>query len=124
MKTKYQTVVITKANLTVDGRYTDSVDLDTEFEECDGVQIFPIGTGGIPLYSVGIEDKNNTYSIVNKESYVASSSVPPNMRHKEISIPIIAGQKVEIKTEFDTALTAELKYHIEFRLRKGKNPQK
>ncbi len=118
-KTKYQTFTVTKANATPAGRYTDSVELDTEFEVCDGVQVKELGAGGVTFYNIGLEDKNNTYqSLTHKDDYITTTAVNPNERYKRISIPVIQGQKVDVKTEFDAVLGAELKYQIIFRLRK------
>ena len=119
MKTKYQTITVTKANGTGAGRYTDAEQLDTDFDYCDGIQVKEIGDGGIPLYSIGIEDKNQTYhSIAHKDDFISSTSVEPDKRYKGIFIPVISGQKIEVKTEFEANLVAELKYQIIFRLRK------
>jgi hypothetical protein len=120
-KTKYQTITITKANLTQAGRYTDAEELDTDYEYCDGIQVKELGNGGINYYSIGIEDKNNTYhSITHKDDFITSTSVDPDRRYKKIYIPVISGQKIEIKTEFESNLAAELKYQVIFRLRKNK----
>lgn len=119
MKTKYQTITVTKANATVLGRYTNAEQLDTNFDYCDGIQIKELSNGGVPYYSVGLEDKNNTYhSITHKDDYIASTSVEPDKRYKTIHIPVVSGEKIEIKTEFDANLAAELRYQIIFRLRK------
>ncbi|HEY8936703.1 MAG TPA: hypothetical protein VIM65_15850 [Cyclobacteriaceae bacterium] len=119
MKTKYQTVIIKKASGTEKSRYTDAIELDTHFEICDGVQIHQITNGGITFYAVGLEDKSNNYqNITHVDDFVCSTSVPINMRYKEISIPVISGEKLEIKTEFYENLTADLEYHVVFRLRK------
>lgn len=118
-KTKYQTVVVTKANATPASRYTDSHELDSNYEFCDGVQIIEIGAGGIATYAIGLEDKSNTYhSITNKKDWQSGTDTPINHRYKDIHIPVIRGEKVDIKTEFTANLAAELKYEIIFRLRK------
>ncbi|MEK9157695.1 MAG: hypothetical protein AAB638_00745 [Patescibacteria group bacterium] len=118
-KTKYQTITVTKANLTVAGRYTDSQELDTNFEFADGVQVIELGTGGIAFYSIGIEDKNNTYhTITHKKDWQAGSDTPINDRYKDIFIQVVRGEKLDIKTEFANNLAAELSYQIIFRLRK------
>lgn len=120
-KTKYQTVEVVKANALAAGRYSDSIELDSNYEYCDGVQVIEITAGGIPTYAIGLEDKNNTYhNITNKKDWASGSDTPINQRYKDIHIPVINGEKLEIKTEFAVVLAAELKYEIIFRLRKRK----
>lgn len=122
MKTKYQTIEITKANLTAAGRYTDSPQLDDNYDVCDGVQAIELGAGGITYYSIGIEDKRDVYSpIVHKNDYIATTAVPINHRYKDILIPIVRGEKTDVKTEIPVVLAAELKYLLIFRLRKATN---
>lgn len=117
--TKYQTETVTKAALTGEGRYTNSIELDTNFDYCDGVQIIELSNGGVPFYSIGLEDKTNTYhSTTHKADWINGSDTPINNRYKEIFIPVIRGDKLDIKTAIDTALVSEVKYQIIFRLRK------
>ena len=117
--TKYQTVDVKMVGTTVKGKYTENVELDSNFDYCDGVQAIEILPGGVPLYSIGLEDKNNTYhSITHKNDWNNGTNTPINNRYKEIFIPVIRGDKLEIKTQFDSDLTSDLRYQLIFRLRK------
>ncbi len=117
--TKYQTETVKKIAGTVTGRYTDSVELDSNFDYCDGVQVIEITNGGVPFYSVGIEDKNNSYhNLTHKADWINGQDTPINNRYKEIFIPVIRGDKLDIKTALDTVPVIDVEYQIIFRMRK------
>jgi hypothetical protein len=120
---KYQTVDVKQAAGTVKGKYTESVELDSNFDFCDGVQAIDILNGGITFYSIGLEDKNNTYqNVTHKSDWNSSTSTPINHRYKSIFIPVVRGDKVDIRTQVESDLVSELHYQLIFRLRK--NPAK
>ena len=119
MKTKYQTIAINKPANTPAGRYTDSQELDSDWDFCDGVQIIESTDGGIPFYSVGLEDKSQTYhNITHKKDWMSGNDTPINQRYKDIYIPVIRGEKLDIKTEFGAVLASDINYQIIFRLHK------
>lgn len=119
LKTKYQTLEVSYNNATVAGTYTKPEQLDTNYDYCDGVQVIVTSNAGNNVFSIGIDDKNNTYqSITNAADYQSGNGVNPNHRYKDIYVPVISGEKVDVKTKFDAALGSDLKYQIIFRLRK------
>jgi len=117
--TKYQTVIVKMAAGTAKGKYTENVELDSNFDYCDGVQSIEILPGGVTYYNIGLEDKNNTYhNLTHRNDWNNGTDTPINNRYKEIFIPVIRGDKLEVKTQFDTDLVSDLQYQIIFRLRK------
>lgn len=117
--TKYQTVNVKMTAGTAKAKYTENVELDSNFDYCDGVQAIEISNGGVSHYSIGLEDKNNNYhSLTHRNDWNNGTDTPINNRYKEIFIPVIRGDKLEVKTQFDSDLTSDLYYQIIFRLRK------
>lgn len=114
---KYQTEIITQAAGTNAGTFTKQVKLDENFESCDGVQIIEITNGGIPYYSIGIDDKNNTYhSITHKKDWISGENVKLDDRYKSILIPIV--DKLDIKINLPVPTITDIQFQIIFRLKK------
>jgi hypothetical protein len=116
MGKKYQTVNVIMAGGTAQGKYTNSIELDSHF---DGVRVIEISTGGINYYDIGLEDKATVHhSITHKQDFLSTINTDINARYKDVLIPIIQGDKVDIRTQLPVPLISELHYQIIFRLRK------
>jgi len=118
-KTSYQTLDVAYPAGSAKGKYADSVELDSHYDECDGVQIFVLSDGGQPNFQVGIDDRNTFYNtLVHKDDYVSGNGVAPNARYKEITIPVVNGNKLSVNTYIPAALATDMFYQVVFRLRK------
>ncbi|HPM32282.1 MAG TPA: hypothetical protein PLJ60_18255, partial [Chryseolinea sp.] len=64
-------------------------------------------------------DKNNSYhNLTHKADWINGQDTPINNRYKEIFIPVIRGDKLDIKTALDTVPIIDVEYQIIFRMRK------
>lgn len=117
----YQTEdVLYKAGTQGSAKYTSEFELDTHYDQCDGIQVYEILNGGISYYQIGIDDKNTFYNtLVHKADYISGPSVDPNSRYKTISIPIVSGNKIKVNTYIPALLATDLYYQIVFRLRRS-----
>lgn len=121
METKYQTGEVTKAAATPAGVYEDKITLEDGWELADGVKIIELTDGGIAYYLIALQDDVNVYhSMAHKEGYIADSNVSMNERYKKVNIPVITGNKIQIKTKLPVVAVSEIKYLVEFRLRRKK----
>jgi len=116
---KYQTEEIRYSAGTEFGKFSKNVELDSNFDYCDGVQVIELSNGGVPFYNIGLEDKSNTYhSQTHKNDWINGTDTPINSRYKDVMIPVINGSKLQVVTQFDAVPTQELRYQIIFKLKK------
>ncbi|WP_299760876.1 hypothetical protein [uncultured Pontibacter sp.] len=120
-QSRSQTLTVTYPVGTAAGTYNDSVVLDEQYSECQGVAAYESGNGGIPNYKIGLKDSSDTYQEqTHKDDWIVSTDVAPSQRIKPITPPI-RGQKLTVVTQIPEVLTAELSYDIVFKLTGKKN---
>ncbi|GAA4839675.1 hypothetical protein [Algivirga pacifica] len=92
--------------------------LNSAYERCIGVCIYPILKGGIDVFRLGLADNNQDY--INNIHYKALESVPEagleiGQRFHKVSFPA-GGHRIKIRTEIPTQLATDLTYDFVFLL--------
>ncbi|WP_053404252.1 hypothetical protein [Persicobacter sp. CCB-QB2] len=92
------------------------VKLNSSYERCTGVAIYPIKQGGLDAFRVGLEDNGGALlQVTHQDALTADKSLPFNDRFQEVDIPA-NGHTVKINTQFDQQTTEKLVYDFVFRL--------
>ncbi|GJM64973.1 hypothetical protein [Persicobacter diffluens] len=92
------------------------VKLNSSYERCTGVAIYPIKQGGVDAFRVGLDDNGGALlQVTHQDALTADKSLPFSDRFQEINVPA-NGHTVKINTQFDQQTTEALKYDFVFRL--------
>jgi hypothetical protein len=103
------------------------VELDASYEECVGVEIHEVSSGGVAngYYQVGVSDKDDAYvPLVHKNALLTSAAVPQDQKRRSVNIPIASGRKLKVRTlwPIGSSTTSALQYEIIFTLIKSVTP--
>lgn len=117
---KYQSELITVDAAQAAGTTPEfDIRLDAKYTKCVGIQLHEVSNGGIPndYFGIGIKDKTGQlHDVVSHTSFIAATSVAPNERYKEVTIPIVQGRPLKLQVDIPAALATDLVFEIEFKL--------
>jgi hypothetical protein len=99
---------------TIDTRFN----LDKEFETIEGVQAIVSTSGGIPNFSIGLKNSKTVHiDIMDSKAWDSSTYVAPKDQYLDLGINVDSDD-LFVQTQFDTTLTAPIKYQFIFKLSK------
>ena len=117
----YQTEKIVFPADTQARTYRNEIILDSSYERCVGIAVIESQTGGIPVYRLGLEDKDKMIiSTVHKSFLMSDKAAGLKLDNRALPLNIKAGgHKVKIITDIPVLLTAELEYDVVFILERS-----
>jgi hypothetical protein len=117
----YQTETINYPAATSARTMTKEVILNSSYERCVGIAVFESRGGGLPMYRIGLDDKDQQYiSAVHKDLLASDKAAGMETSKRFLPLNIKAGgHKVKVNTELPWDTTDVLEYDIVFLLERG-----
>lgn len=121
-RVKYQSKLVTVSSGASAGAVQeDDIQLDQGYHKCTGIAVHEISDGTIAngYYEVGIKDQNRVYhDLAHIDNWDGGAGVAPNLKFKDIYIPVKSSSLTQIQTKTPATNAADLIYQVVFRLEK------
>lgn len=98
--------------------------LNSSYDRCIGIAVLESKGGGIPVYRIGLDDKDKQYiSVVHKDMLLSDKTAGMSIKQRFLPQNIkAAGHRVKVATAIPVNLVDDLEYDFVFLLER--EPQK
>lgn len=116
----YQTETISYPASQPAGSLFKEITLNSSYERCIGIALCESKDGGVPLYRIGLDDKDKQYiSAVHKNLLKSDPAAGMAVANRFLPVNIKAeGHKIKVATVLPVPLVSDMEYDIVFLLQR------